>query len=228
MSAIETVKNASLSADLTRQHYLIFAASVFLVSVPVFFQAPLVRSLPWVSLVATVGWLAAGYWLKSRHWSSGLWGDLLIGFSWTWLAGTLYWGWLRWEPLWHLPVEAIGLPVVLFFVAKKTMPIGNWFYLGSLFGTAMTDFYFHSVGLIPHWRQLMTVEFSEAQPILQSALELIHTSWGIGCAGMVLSVLIVAGYLPLRSTQLHWWAFSGSVLSTILVDGLFWLAATTV
>ncbi|MFM6062253.1 MAG: DUF3120 domain-containing protein, partial [Microcystis panniformis] len=24
----------------------------------------------------------------------------------------------------------------------------------------------------------------------------------------------------------HWWAFSGAVLSTILVDGLFWITAS--
>jgi hypothetical protein len=39
-------------------------------------------------------------------------------------------------------------------------------------------------------------------------------------------VLLTVGLLSLRGTQLHWRAFSGAVLSTLLVDGLFWLAAS--
>ncbi|HEY9657520.1 MAG TPA: DUF3120 domain-containing protein, partial [Allocoleopsis sp.] len=46
----------------TRLNWWLFAAAAFLVSVPVFIQAPLVRSLPWVSLGMTVGWL----WLSLR------------------------------------------------------------------------------------------------------------------------------------------------------------------
>ena len=46
------------------------------------------------------------------------WGDLAIGFSWTWLAGSLYWGWLRGNPYVHLPVEAIGCQLSLFLLVK--------------------------------------------------------------------------------------------------------------
>jgi len=41
----------------SQKAWLTFAAASFLVSVPVFIQAPLVRLLPWMSLVLTVGWL---------------------------------------------------------------------------------------------------------------------------------------------------------------------------
>lgn len=204
---------------------LVFLASAFLVSVPVFFEAPLVRAFPVLSLLSTLVWLAASLKLRS-HPSTHLWGDLLLGFTWTWLAGSIYWGWLRWEPLLHLPIEAIGLPFVIFAIVRRHEKVGNWFYLGSLFGTAVTDAYFYLVNLIPHWRQVMQVELDATPPILKDALSRMETPWGIGCAVVLISILLLGGILPLKSKQLHWWAFSGAVLSTILVDGLFWIAAS--
>ncbi|MEL7316680.1 MAG: DUF3120 domain-containing protein, partial [Cyanobacteria bacterium J06559_3] len=104
-------------------------ASIFLVVVPVFFQAPLVRSLPWLSLTLTGTWLMAGVSLIVRS-NSRLWGDLLVGFTWTWLAGSIYWGWFRSEPFIHLPIEALGIPVVLILLVRGKGRIGSYFYLG--------------------------------------------------------------------------------------------------
>jgi Protein of unknown function (DUF3120) len=195
-----------------------------LVSVPVFVQAPLVRLFPWVSLILTTAWLAIGLKLLVNP-AKNRWGDLLIGFTWTWLAGSVYWGWLRWEPLLHLPVEAIGLPFAVWGVACNRGKIGNFFYFGSLFGTVVTDIYFYIVDLIPYWRQLMQADSNAVQPIFQSALAQIQTPWGSGWGIALALLLLTVGILPLFSRQLHWWAFSGAVLSTILVDSLFWLAA---
>ncbi|WP_199313453.1 MULTISPECIES: DUF3120 domain-containing protein [Cyanophyceae] len=220
-----------ISPSRISQSWRFFAASVFLVSVPVFFQAPLVRWSPWLSLTLTLAWLGLGQWLQSRpssNPSSKLWGDLLLGFAWTWLAGSIYWGWFRWEPLLHLPIEAVGLPFTLLCLAKQRGKVGNWFYLGSLFGTVMTDLYFYIANLIPHWRQLMQVEPSQAQSILQDAVAQIQTPWGVCWATFLIIILLVVGCLPIRSRQLHWRTFSGAVLSTLLVDGLFWLAASSV
>lgn len=209
----------------TRTTWLILLAAVFLISVPVFIQAPLVRQFPWLSLGLTSAWVGFSLWLRSRT-ASFIWGDLLIGFSWTWLAGSIYWGWLRWEPFWHLPVEAIGLPFVVFGLARGWGKIGGWFYLGSLFGTALTDAYFYLVDLIPAWRRLMQVPPEAARSVFREAVMQIQTPWGIASAIALVTILLVVGYLPLRSSQLHWWAFGGAVLSTIFVDGLFWFAAT--
>jgi hypothetical protein len=112
----------------SRQSWLVFAAAVFLVSVPVFIEAPLVRSLPLLSLAMTTGWVGLSFALMSRT-STHLWGDLLLGFSWSWLAGSLYWGWLRWEPLLHLPVEAIGLPFALVCLKQNYIYQGNTQFL---------------------------------------------------------------------------------------------------
>lgn len=211
---------------ITASRWLIFIASVFLVSIPVFIQAPLVRAWPLVSLAITFFWFGLGRLLQSRI-STRSWGNLLIGFAWTWLAGSIYWGWFRFEPLLHLPIEAIGLPFALMGIIHQRNKIGNWFYLGSLFGTCMTDLYFYLVDLIPHWRRLMEVDVSLAGPIFQDAVFRMETLWGTGWALAIVMVLLLIGGLSLRSQQLHWRAFSGAVLSTVLVDGLFWIAASS-
>ena len=190
-------------------------------------QAPLVRYYPEISLGLTVFWVGLGIWLLKQA-KISLWGDLLLGFSWSWLAGSLYWGWWRWEPLIHIPMEAIGLPFVLWGLYKGRGKVGNLFYLGSLLGTAITDLYFYLTGLIPYWRQLMTVELDPnlVSPIFHNALAQIETPWGISWAIVLLNLLLAIGIYPLQKRVCHWWAFSGAVLSTILVDGLFWITAS--
>lgn len=220
----DTVSNRGWWQISFQSVWIVFAAAVFLVTVPVFIEAPLVRSLPMVSLALTGFWVWLSFSLLSRA-STQLWGDLLLGFSWSWLAGSIYWGWLRWEPLLHLPVESIGLPFALVCLSQGRGKIGNLFYLGSLTGTVLTDVYFYLVDLIPYWRQLMQVEPTLASPILQNAIEQVQTPWGQGWAVVLALVLITLGTIPLRQRQCHWWAFSGAVLSTILVDILFWIAA---
>ncbi len=216
-------------AKIASQPRWLFGGAVFLVSVPVFIEAPLVRYLPLVSLIVTGGWVWLGLMLMS-HRHTEIWGDLLLGFSGSWLAGSLYWGCMRWEPLLHLPIEAIGLPMAIWCIQRRQWLVGSWFYLGSITGTAVTDLYFYLVDLMDHWRQLMRVEPELALPIMQSAVSLVKTPWGVGCAVVLGAVLLVIGFVGLglgmrREKDLHWWGFSGAVLSTILVDSLFFLAA---
>ncbi|UZQ53500.1 DUF3120 domain-containing protein [Trichothermofontia sichuanensis B231] len=204
---------------------LAFMAAIFLVSVPVFVQAPLVRGWPWLSLGVTGLWWWLSRWLLARP-ATHHWGDLLWGFSWTWLAGSLYWGWLRWEPVWHLPLEAIALPLVLVCLLRQRLMMGSFFYSGSLLGTAMTDMYFYLVDLLPDWRRLMQVEPNLAFSVLQQAVTKVQTPWGYSWAALLGSTLAVIGLMALCQRQLPWRVFSGAVLGTILVDGLFWLLAT--
>ena len=206
------------------QRWLVFAAAIFLIVAPVFIEAPLVRTFPWLSLSLTIVGLGTGLLLMSRP-ATRVWGDLLIGFSWIWLSGSIYWGWWRWEPLLHLPIEAVALPIVLACLFYQKGKVGSYFYLGSLLGTTVTDLYFYWVDLIPSWRQLMQAEPSTIHFVLQAALDQMNTHQGIRCAGILIILLLLFGLSPLKSNQLHWWAFSGAVLSTILVDSLFLLAA---
>ena len=202
-----------------------FGGAIFFVSVPVFFEAPLVRLLPWFSLLATAGWVWLSIVLSAKL-KTQILGELLTGFTWTWLAGSFYWGWLRWEPALHLPIEAIALPIALWGLTRGWCKIGNFFYLGSLFGTVLTDVYFYLVDLIPYWRQVMVVEPDMAQAILHKAVAQVHTPWGLSWVAVLATLLLSVGIISFRSQKLHWLAFSGAVLSTILVDSLFWLAAS--
>ena len=226
ISSTSAPSNASIEdKSATGLPWLVFGAAAFLVSVPVFLQAPLVRLLPWVSLLLTGFWLYLGLILWFRP-QTKIWGDLILGFTWSWLAGSIYWGWLRMEPLIHLPVESIGLPFALWCCWRGWGLIGHFFYLGSLVGTALTDVYFYITGLIPYWRKLMRVEPDLATPIFQESLVQVQTPWGISWAVILVSTLLALGLWSLQKKRYHWWAFAGALLSTILVDSLFWVAAS--
>ncbi|MGL5878527.1 MAG: DUF3120 domain-containing protein [Xenococcaceae cyanobacterium] len=209
------------------QPRLVFFASSFLVSVPVFFQAPLVRFLPGFSLLLTAGWVMLGFWLLKDE-KTKLWGDLLLGFSWSWLAGSIYWGWLRDNPVIHIPVEAIGLPFAIWCLWRGWGIVGNFFYIGSLLGTAITDLYFWLTDLIPYWRQVMQAEPELVSPILKAALAQIETLWGVSWAVILVNFLLGISLWSWQKEDLHWRAFTGAVFSTLLVDGLFWLTASLI
>ncbi len=219
----DTVLNLPLLPNQERRAWWVFGAASFLVSVPVFFQAPLVRLFPWISLSLTLFWIVLGLWLYKRP-QTIWWGDIILGFSWSWLAGSIYWGWMRWDPLIHIPVEAIGVPFAVWFLWRGWGKIGNYFYLGSLLGTAITDLYFYLTSLIPYWRNLMEVDPALASPILKSALAQMQTPWGISWAIVLVNLLLGVSFWSLQKNQLHWWAFGGAVLSTLVIDSLFWIA----
>ena len=225
-SSSSTFLGLPLERNQSGKAWQVFFAASFLVSVPVFFQAPIVRFFPIVSLILTLFWFGLG-WVLYRRSQSRLWGDIILGFSWSWLAGSIYWGWLRAEPLIHMPIEAIGLPFALWGVWRGWGKVGNFFYLGSLLGTGITDLYFYIADVIPYWRNLMVVDVDPnlAAPILKSALAQVQTPWGISWAVVLVNILLAVSWWSLKKTELHWWAFAGAVLSTILVDSLFLLAA---
>jgi hypothetical protein len=104
--------------------------------------------------------------------------------------------------------------------------VGSYFFLGSLLGTAITDLYINWMNLFPAWRQLMEVEPEVAPVVLRAAATALETDVA-ACRAMVLVVfLLVATAVALStSRQLAWWAFGGAVLSTLVVDGLFFLTA---
>jgi len=117
------------------------------------------------------------------------------------------------------------LPFALWCLIRNWGKVGNWFYLGSLLGTVLTDGYFYLVNLTPYWRQIMQVEPDGAAEVLRNALSQVKTPWGEAWAVVLLIVLLTVGVLALGKPSRHWYAFGGAVLSTILVDSLFLLAA---
>jgi Protein of unknown function (DUF3120) len=213
------------SAILGESHWRVFLAAAGLVSLPVFVEAPLVRSWPGITLALTMVWVSISYVLYRKP-QTRLWGDLLFGFSWSWLAGAIYWGWWRWLPVMHLPIEAIGLPLVLWLCWRKQGQVGSLFYLGSLVGTAATDCYIYTVGLVKYWQQLMIVEPDLSTPLLQAAIAQVQTLRGTTWAVILVSLLLALGIMCLGHKKNHWYAFSGAVLTTIFVDCLFLVVAT--
>lgn len=203
----------------------VFGAALGLVILPVFVQAPLVRYFPWVSLAITPLWLVLGAWMMQRsRWS--LWGDLIVGFGWIWLTGSLYWGWFRWDPVVHLPIEALGLPIALVCLCQGWGRVGSYFFLGSLLGTAVTDLYINWMHLFPTWRQLMLTSPDAAPLVLRTASAALQTDVAACRAVILVLFLLVATAIALStSRQLAWWAFGGAVFSTLVVDGLFFLTA---
>jgi hypothetical protein len=71
----------------------------------------------------------------------------------------------------------------------------------------------------------MQVDPTLAMPILQQAIAQVWTPWGTAWAVVLVNFLLAVGIIPLGTKQLHWYAFSGAVLTTIVVDSLFfWFA----
>ena len=196
------------------------AIGAFLVSGPVFLEAPLVRTYPITALTLTLGWLGLAWWCDrqdQRKW----WGDILFGFSLSWFAGAVYWGWFRWEPLWHLPIESIGLPIALWGLHRGWGKVGHCFYLGSLLGTAITDLYFYRLNLMPYWRQLMVSPPAQSLGIVQAGFAQVQTREGAVTAIVAASGLLILAWQTWRSPHRHHWVFSGTLLGTLLVDSLF-------
>ncbi|MBE9174500.1 DUF3120 domain-containing protein, partial [Synechocystis salina LEGE 06155] len=64
-----------------------------------------------------------------------------------------------------------------------------------------------------------------ARFVFQAALAKIHTPWGAAWAWLLLALLLGLGGWALQRRSPGWQAFAGAVLSTIVVDALFWLGA---
>jgi Protein of unknown function (DUF3120) len=188
-----------------------------LIIAPVFLQAPWVREAPMAASLFTAVLLL----LALRR--GGELGALLVGFSGSWLAGCLFWGWLRLHPLVHLPVEAFALPLALAGLSGPWRRAGQ-FYLGSLAGTAATDGAIALCGLMPLWPAVLAAGPGEAAPLLAEAaarvLEPAH----------LLTVASIAGVM-FAAAALLWRRGPGGrlvaacLLSTLAIDGLFLLLA---
>ncbi len=199
--------------------------AALLVAVPVFVQAPWVRVAPMAAALFTLPLAALGVVLEQR--ADGRlrsFGVLLVGFAGSWLGGSLFWGWCRLHPLWHLPIEAYALPIALAGLRSRWR-LAAGFYLTSLLGTAATDVVMALSGVMAFWPAVLAAPASEAPALLQAA------------AGAVLRPAPLALTL-LAASLLCWlsrwlWSRGGAaervwaatLATTLAVDGLFFLAA---
>ena len=209
----------SLSGEI-----LLPITAVLLVAVPVFLQAPLVRQAPLAAALFTLPLVAAAV-LLERH-GRGSWqqlGPLLVGFSGSWLAGCLFWGWFREHPLLHLPIEAFALPLALAGLGGRWRLAGA-FYLASLLGTAATDTAIALTGLMPLWPQVLSAPLSEAPLLLRQAGETVLEPANITLVTAMAALLIgVCTQLWKRGGPAK--VSAATLAATLAVDGLFLVAA---
>ena len=202
-----------------------------LVVLPVFLQAPWVRLNPFSACLFTVVLLAVAIPLgwqesKGRHQA----GALLLGFCGSWLAGSLFWGWLRAHPSWHLPIEAIALPLALAGLGSRWR-LGCAFYLSSLVGTALTDLAMALTGVMRFWPAVVQAPLNEATPLLHSAATSLQQPLAIGVIALLATLILSSArwmHQRGRSGVIHAdsWAVAASVLiTTVIVDGLFLVLA---
>jgi hypothetical protein len=205
-----------------------------LVVLPVFLQAPWVRFHPFSSCLFTAVLLTAG--ILAVQMGNASWrqtGTLLVGFSGSWLAGTLFWGWLRMHPVLHLPVEAIALPLAIGGLNSR-WKLSCSFYLASLLGTAITDISMALTGVMSFWPEVVQATSSEAPHLLHEAAKLVLQP-------VSLSILIPSAGLILWLAKRFWtqaakssehqeaWRVASAVLSTtLLIDALFLVLSLSV
>ena len=198
--------------------------AVLLVSVPVFLQAPLVRVAPLAAAMVTVPLVAVGIGLE--RFGRGPWqtlGPLLVGFSGSWLAGCLFWGWFRLHPVCHLPLEAFVLPLAVAGLGGRWRLAGA-FYLASLAGTAATDAAIAATGLMDLWPQVLAAPLQEAPLLLRQAGETVLQLPNLALVAAMAALLL----------QGCWWLWgrgtsgrvaAATLATTLAVDGLFLAAA---
>jgi len=158
-------------------------------------------------------------------------GALIVGFSGSWLAGTLFWGWLRANPAWHLPVEALALPLALAGLNSRWR-LGCAFYLSSLLGTAFTDLAMAFTGVMRLWPDVVKAPIDQAQPLLHEAAAALSQPVSIAIlAGFTTLILVITRLLQQQSEcrdprDASWSVAAAVLITTLVIDGLFVLTAT--
>ena len=202
-----------------------------MVVLPVFLQAPWVRVHPFSATLFTAVLVTIGVVLnRSDDQQKADWGSLIVGFSGSWLAGCVFWGWLRAHPVLHLPVEAFALPFALAGFGTRWR-LASAFYLSSLVGTAFTDLMMAITGVMRFWPEVVTTSLDTAPQLLHEAgLHLLHPLPITALALAASAIIWLANTLSKRETAIfksnETLSMSAAVLMTTLwVDGLFLLAA---
>lgn len=198
--------------------------AALLVTVPVFLQAPWVRTAPMAAALFTLPLMALALVLERRGRGQGQQlGVLLVGFCGSWLGGCLFWGWFRLHPVMHLPIEAFALPLAVAGLGGRWRLAGA-FYLGSLLGTASTDGVMAAAGLMDLWPQVLHAPLAEAPLLLQGAAIQVLQPWPLALVGLTASLLVLI-CRRLWSLGGSWRVAAAALGTTLAVDALFLGAA---
>jgi hypothetical protein len=198
--------------------------AALLVAGPVFIQAPWVRQAPMAAALFTLVLVTAGILLeRSDDQGRSEFGALLVGFAGSWLGGTLFWGWFRLHPLWHLPIEGFALPLAVAGLGGRWRLAGA-FYLASLLGTAATDGAIALIGLMPSWVAVLQASPGDAGPLLQICADMVMTPPALALVtGMAVLLLSLCRRLRGRGQPAD--VAAATLGTTLAVDGVFLAAA---
>lgn len=198
--------------------------AALLVAVPVFLQAPWVRSAPMAAAVFTVPLLTLGI-LLEQHGGERMrpLGALLVGFCGSWLGGCLFWGWCRLHPLWHLPIEGFALPLAVAGLGGRWRLAGA-FYLASLLGTAATDAAMALTGVMGLWPGVLQASASEAPLLLHQAAAMVLQPLPLATVLLSAVLILITGRLLWHSGEAPRVA-AAALLTTLAVDAIFLAAA---
>ncbi len=202
-----------------------------LVVLPVLLQAPWVRLSPYSACLFSLVILGIGIYLAqiNQERFSNL-GSLLVGVSGSWLGGCLFWGWFRSQPILHLPIEALALPIAIWGINTK-WKLGSSFYLSCLLGTAFTDLSIVLTGVMKKWPEVINATISQAPQILtETADELLNVQsllllLAVGGLIIVLSSLMERQASLDKVNESSWFVASAALKTTLWIDGLFLLTA---
>ena len=150
-------------------------------------------------------------------------GALLVGFCGSWLGGTLFWGWCRLHPIWHLPIEAFALPLAVAGLGTRWKWAGA-FYLSALLGTAATDGVMAVTGLMHLWPEVLAASPSEIPLMLRGAAERALQPLPLGVIALVGSLLLAISRRMWKRGG-AWQVASAALGTTLVVDGFFLMAA---
>jgi len=198
-----------------------------LVVLPVFVQAPWVREQPFTSCLFGFVLLSVGvitHSIAPNPWKD--FGSLMVGFSGSWLAGSLFWGWLACHPILHLPVEAFALPLAITGLQTRWR-LGCAFYLASLLGTAFTDLVMALTGVMALWPAVIAASPTEATVLLQDAAAFVlRPSSLLTMSATAIIIFQLVQYCRSRSslsvaTDKAWAVAAAVLFTTLLIDGLF-------
>ena len=180
-----------------------------MVVLPVFLQAPWVRLHPFSATLFTAVLMVVGIVLgQTADRQKAEIGQLLVGFSGSWLAGCLFWGWLRAHPLLHLPVEAFALPLALTGLNSRWR-LAAAFYLSSLLGTACTDLMMAVTGVMQAWPTVVMAPIDLAPGLLhQAGLQLLHP---LPMLLLALAAVLILGLGRRWSQMGSTWSMAGAV-----------------
>ncbi len=221
--ALGGLRTAAAAPAIPAAALLPLTAAV-LVTVPVFLQAPWVRSAPMAASLFTLPLMALALLLERR--GQGAWqplGVLLVGFCGSWLGGCLFWGWFRLHPVMHLPIEAFALPLAVAGLGSRWRLAGA-FYLGSLLGTASTDGVIAAAGLMDFWPRVLNAPLADAPLLLQGAALQVLQPWPLALVGLAAGLLVL---ICRRLWHLGgpWRVAAAALGTTLAVDALFLGAA---